>query len=128
MGTGTIPASALSSAAPSLLSPIAIVFQWPCLGRWAALPHRGERSGRGVLRSPAARPPSAALPEDHDSSVRFLLLGAVCGAEEGLGGLLSLRSGTAMGGANAADAPSGMHIPVDALLSSWRGLGEQSTR
>jgi hypothetical protein len=56
---------------------------------------------------------SALMPMVHLS--RFLLTNAFRGVGEDLGGLLSLPSGTAMGGANTANAPSGMRIKVQIL-------------
>jgi hypothetical protein len=122
-GTGTISASSLSSVAPSPPSPIAVVFD-----AVAAVPGQvgGDASARGEVRARgsafsfceaalrSAQPLDVAALMLMVCLSRFLLLNVVRGAES-LGDLLSLPSGTAMGGDNATDAPSGMRIKVQIL-------------
>jgi hypothetical protein len=125
MGTGTISASALSSVAPSLPSHIAVVFDTV-----AAVPGqvdsdalaRGEFRARGSAFSCCEATLRAApldvdvvRPDADGSSVEISAYGRFSWHGEDLGGLLSLPSGTAMGGANTANAPSGMRIKVQIL-------------
>lgn len=129
MGTGTISVSAFSSVAPSLPSHIAVVFDTV-----AAVPGqvdsdalaRGEFRARGsafscceaTLSSAAPLYVDVVRPDADGSSVEISAYGRFSWRGEDLGGLLSLPSGTAMGGANTANAPSGMRI-------KWRWLLER---